>query len=216
MKIVEQKADVTFYLPENGNSIEKEIEKIGRTCYKSEDRITEESYVKFIKNILQRNHLAMIEFGYATARIICDRGISHELVRHRIASFAQESTRYCNYSSEKFDGNISFIKPPGLHEKTEKWIEFCEYSESVYFDMVKSGVSPQIARSVLPNCLKTEIVIGANLREWIAIFKLRCDSAAHPQMRLIMFDILKTFSEKIPCIFREIYEKFVTLPVLQN
>jgi thymidylate synthase (FAD) len=165
---------------------------------------------------LAKNHDAMLEFGYATAYIVCDRGVTHELVRHRLASFAQESTRYCNYSKDKFDNEVSFIEPP-FGDNTiarEQWVYACELAESFYLDILKCGTSPQIARSVLPTCLKTEITVGANLREWRHIFKMRCATSAHPQMRELMLPALYIFYKKIPYLYKDLYEQFIGMPDL--
>ncbi|MBN2712497.1 MAG: FAD-dependent thymidylate synthase [Planctomycetes bacterium] len=159
------------------------IELAGRTCYKSEENITEDSAAKFVKMLISRNHDAVIEHASASFRIVTDRGITHEIVRHRVASYAQESTRYCNYSKEKFGNEISVIKPPSMTPLQEhEWKKACEEAERAYFEMLNSGASPQIARSVLPTCLKTEIVMTANFREWRHYLKLRTASGAHPQI----------------------------------
>lgn len=179
------------------------IESAGRTCYKSEDRITQDSAEKFIKMIIARGHESVLEHAYASFRIVCDRGVSHEIVRHRIASYSQESTRYCNYGSEKHDNQITVIEPPGLQQCSDPLVHNCirgdltccpwhnwaaamQRAEDSYLAMViHQGVHPQIARSVLPNSLKTEIVMTANFREWRHFIKLRTSKAAHPQMREI-------------------------------
>lgn len=191
--------------PINGIEILKLIERAGRTCYKSEDKITEESAKEFLAKLIKNGHEAMIEHYNITVKVICDRGVSHEIVRHRLASYAQESTRYCNYSKEKFGEQITFIQPcfwdeySELYEIWEKqmyWIEQC------YLDLIgHGGASPQEARSVLPNSLKTEIVITMNLREWRHFFKLRTASAAHPQMREIAIPMLEEFKKLIPVVF---------------
>ena len=181
--------------PENALEL---IESAGRTCYKSES--TETSAADFVKSIVKRGHLSVIEHISAGVRIITDRGVSHELVRHRLASYSQESTRYCNYSSDKFDGECTFIKPPGLDTiyKNEIWEKSCKNSESDYFNLLEAGCSPQIARSVLPTCLKTEVVMACNFREWRHFIKLRGSKAAHPQIRPIarmIFDELIKHSQ---------------------
>lgn len=182
MKIVKQSAELLWVTP----NPEKQIEIAGRTCYKSEDKITDESASKFVKMLHSKLHDAMIEHAVASFRIITDRGISHEIVRHRVASFAQESTRYCNYSVDKFDGEISVIEPPGLDGNMFfVWEAFCINSENMYKAMLSKGYKPQIARSVLPTCLKTEIVMTCNFREWIHFIKMRGSMAAHPQVREI-------------------------------
>lgn len=182
---------------------EFQIERAGRTCYKSEDRMTPESAGEFCRKMKEHSHHAMIEHAVASFRIITDRGISHEIVRHRVASFAQESTRYCNYSADKFDGEISVIKPPGTDGAAYfPWWSGCRNAEVAYFEMLKAGCSPQIARSVLPTCLKTELVMTANFREWLHFIELRGAKAAHPQIRPIAHEINRILAGYAPSIFK--------------
>ena len=188
----------------NGTELLKQIESIGRTCYKSEDKITEDSSIKFTQNLIDKGHEAMLEHNAITVRFTCDRGVSHELVRHRLASFAQESTRYCNYSKDKFSNELTFIKPIFWEEKChgyELWINAMRYAENLYKDMIKKGATPQEARTVLPNSLKTEIVMTMNLREWRHFFKLRVVAVAHPQMRELTIPLLEEFKTLMPVIF---------------
>lgn len=185
----------------------KNIEIAGRTCYKSEDKITMDSATKFVEMISKRGHLSVIEHEKITVRFVFDRGISHEMVRHRIASFSQESTRYCNYSNDKFDKQITVI---GLSQylKSEEslgvWIGAMEAAEKAYFKLIELGETAQIARSVLPNSLKTEIVVTANLREWCLILTQRTANAAHPQIREVMRPLLDELKEKLPAIFNKV------------
>lgn len=192
-------------------SILKKIEKAGWTCYKSEESITEGSAIDFVKRVLDRGHESVIEHEKVTVRIICDRGVSHEIVRHRIASYSQESTRYCNYSKKKFGTEITVIYPFFWSEDSDitlrmTWMNAMRSAEKSYFRLLELGASPQQARSVLPNSLKTEIVVTFNLREWRHFFKLRVSKAAHPQMKEIVIPMLKEFKEKIPVIFDDILE----------
>lgn len=197
------------------------IEKIGRVCYKSEDRITEdgESAKKFVQMLINNGHEAMIEHSSLSIKFICDRGVSHELVRHRIASFAQESTRYCNYSGDKFGNEISVIDitdgiklDEGMNKSNSldltavinEWFHAMEDAEAHYLRMLSYGATPQIARSVLPNSTKTEITITANYREWRNFFKLRAEAHAHPQMREITIPLLQELKQRIPIIFDDI------------
>jgi thymidylate synthase (FAD) len=196
------------------------IEYIGRVCYKSEEKITDESHKKFIKSLLDRGHESVIEHSLVTVKIICDRGVTHEIVRHRLASYSQESTRYCDYS-----GGVTFVIPPwtsflpGVHEclpggeyfnklsfPERSWFISMILAEKTYKDIINSGWTPQQARAVLPNSLKTEIVVSCNLREWRHIFRLRTSPAAHPQMREIMIPILRAFTEQIPIFFDDLYK----------
>jgi thymidylate synthase (FAD) len=197
-------------LPE-GIEILRRIESYGRTAYKSEDKITDESARAFIKRLLGRRHLSVIEHVSVTVRIICDRGVSHELVRHRIASYTQESTRFCNYNSSKFGNEITVIEPyfrqsAGImsNELFATWGRAIEHAEAAYNELIDLGATPQEARSVLPNSLKTEIVVTMNLRQWRHFFKLRTAKDAHPQMRQITVPLLEAFQEKIPVIFSDI------------
>jgi thymidylate synthase (FAD) len=209
--------------PINGNEILKTIEKVARTCYKSEDKITEDSARKMVQTLISRGHEAMIEFYDVTVKFVCDRGISHEIVRHRIASFAQESTRYCNYAKDKFNNQITFIIPcwisddqinliqrmneqnfMKIDEGVKSWYFSLNQSQNSYNLLIKLGWQPQQARTVLPNSLKTEINVKFNLREWKHFFRLRCSTAAHPQMRELTIPLLKELKLKIPIIFDDI------------
>jgi len=182
MKIVEQSVELLWAT----NRPEETIERAGRTCYKSEDRITDRSAGKFVGRMKTLGHHAMIEHAVASFLIVTDRGISHEIVRHRIASFAQESTRYCNYSKDKFDNGITVIRPEGIGPYQEiGWRCLMEKVEKMYLAWIESGVKPEDARSILPTCLKTELVMTANLREWLHFIKLRSSNAAHPQIQQI-------------------------------
>lgn len=186
----------------------KMVESIGRKCYKSEDKITADSYDKFIRMLVSKGHEAMIEHGHFSVCFTVDRGVSHELVRHRLASWAQESTRYCNYSNDKFGGEITVIKPFFFDEGSEEydhWFKSMMYAESAYIQMLHAGRSPQEARSVLPNSLKTEVVMTANFREWRSFFKLRADKPAHPQMRQVVKPLLEECIALCPPVFDDLY-----------
>jgi len=183
------------------------IEAAGRTCYKSEDKITEGSAEKFIRGIIKRGHEAVIEHGSLSVRFICDRGVSHEIVRHRIAAYCQESTRYCNYANDQFNGEITVIKPIFFGEDTPVyriWKRCCETAEIAYFYLLNKGCSPQEARSVLPNSLKTEVVMTADIREWRHFIKLRNSPAAHPQMREVAGMLAVLFKDNYPVFFEDI------------
>lgn len=201
MKIVKPSVELLWITPDP----EKQIEAAGRTCYKSEDKITENTARSFSRQMRERGHHAMIEHAVASFRIITDRGITHEIVRHRLASYAQESTRYCNYSGDKFGRECSFVEPPGLsHEQRGFWLSSCRAAEGHYFLMLEGGCSPQIARSVLPNCLKTEIVMMANLREWRHFIKLRGSKSAHPQIVPIARKVWAQLMDHAPSIFEDL------------
>ena len=188
----------------DGDYILQQIEKAGRTAYKSEDKITSDSAKDFVSQICKREHFSVIEHQFVTVRIICDRGVSHEIVRHRLASYTQESTRYCNYAKGKFGNEITVIKPCFWTENDEKyivWKQSIEQAEIAYNKLIELGASPQEARSILPNSLKTEIVMTMNLREWLHFFQLRTSNSAHPQMREIAVPLFNEFCKKIPVIF---------------
>lgn len=182
----------------------KAIELAGRTAYKSEDKITDESEVKFLKMIMSKGHDSVIEHASASMRFICDRGVTHEIVRHRLFSFTQESTRYCNYGSGKFGNEITVIKPL-MDERSEYyWRDAMVRAEMDYLQMLALGSSPQIARSVLPNSLKTEIVITGNFLEWRHFLRLRTGHAAHPQMRQVAQMALSLLREAVPIVFDDL------------
>ena len=185
----------------------KHIEKAGRVCYKSENMISDGTDEKCIKKIWESGHESVIEHVSLTFRIICDRGVTHELVRHRIASYSQESTRYCNYSKDKFGNELTFIRPCFWDDdcvQYKLWEQAMRQVEESYFALIKEGALPQEARSVLPNSLKTEILVTMNLREWRHFLKLRTSKAAHPQMRQVAVMIYDILSEKLPIIFKDI------------
>ena len=207
MRIIEPSVEVLDEL--DGYEILRKIERIGRVCYKSEERITSESSKVFIGNILKSGHESVIEHEKVSVRFICDRGVSHEIVRHRIASYSQESTRYCNYSKDKFGKEITVIKPLFWEEGSQEfkvWYDAMLHSEQAYQQLIQMGAKPQEARSILPNSLKTEIVVTMNLREWRHFFKLRTAVNAHPQMREIACMALDTLRKEIPIIFDDIVE----------
>jgi thymidylate synthase (FAD) len=211
MKIVNATAEIISFTP----NLEQVIELAGRTCYKSEDKITEDSAHAFIERIKNFKHESVLEHGSITVRFVVDRGVSHELVRHRLASFSQESTRYCNYGKDKFGNEITVIKPCFFSDERDEfdpegsreywlWSQACQIAESCYFDLLACGATPQEARSVLPNSLKTEVVMTANPREWRWVFALRCHKDAHPQMREVMVPLLAEFIIRWPALFGDL------------
>lgn len=183
------------------------VERAGRVCYKSENKIAEDSAEQFVRNIIKRGHEAVLEHGSLSVLFVCDRGVSHEIVRHRLAAYCQESTRYCNYSQEKFGTEITVINPFFFEKDTPAyriWKRSCESAEVAYFDLLNEGCSTQEARSVLPNSLKTEVVMTADLREIRHFLKLRCSPAAHPQMRQVALPLLNLCRENYPVFFEDI------------
>ena len=188
----------------------KDIERAGRVCYKSENNITDDSCITFCKNIINRGHEAVIEHSQLSVRFTVDRAIANELVRHRLASYCQESSRYCNYSKDKFYNEIKVIEPEELLPRNSTdyniWWMACKNAEEVYMTMISNGVKPEIARSVLPLSTATEIIMTANIREWRNVLKLRSshNMRAHPQMRLICDRLLSELKSKIPVLFDDI------------
>lgn len=184
-----------------------QIETAGRTCYKSEGKGSYEASEQFVRKLILSGHEAMVEHASVTFRIICDRGVTHEIVRHRLASYAQESTRYCNYSKDKFGNELTFIKPLFWEEGSAQyklWYNMCEEAEQAYMALINAKATPQEARSVLPNSLKTEIVVTMDVREWRHFLKLRCAPDAHPQMREVALEILRQFRESTPVLVEDI------------
>lgn len=245
MKIIRPEYEILTDISDNAIVELQRIEKAARVCYKSEDKITEDgvSAMNLVKSLIDRGHEAMLEHSDLSVKFIVDRGFSHEMVRHRLCSFAQESTRWCNYSGNKFDGQLTFVMPLEFNSwfmrnadldtysvflneiKDHFWraienhrilkdlkvpVGFLRWAytmytcEEQYMEMIKSGCTPQLARSVLPTSVKTELVVTANYREWRNIFKLRTANDAHPDMRMLMKDLLKDISRKIPVVFDDI------------
>ena len=205
MKIIEPSVELIGEI--DSEKVMRHIELAGRVCYKSESRISDDSADKFIANIIKSGHESVIEHISVTFKIICDRGVTHEIVRHRLASYSQESTRYCNYASDKFANELTFIKPCFWNESDKNfllWKETMAQIEKIYLEMLANGAKPQEARSILPNSLKTEIFMTANLREWRHFLKLRTSERAHPQMREVALEICKILNEKLPVIFKDV------------
>ena len=179
------------------------VERAGRTCYQSEP--SEGGPEGFIAQVIKRGHLSVLEHASMTVRFVVDRGVSHELVRHRIASYSQESTRYCAYSRERFGGQVTFVEPPGLtDEMHNRWTLACLGSEMSYLELIRMGASAQLARSVLNHSVKTEVVMTANFREWRTVFELRTARDAHPQMREVMIPLLVAARQEVPAVFDDV------------
>ncbi len=203
MQIVHPSYEILF--PKNkdeANRFLRLIEQAGRTCYKSEDKITNESNLAFAKMLRDANHSAVIEHSLLSVKFVIDRGLTHELVRHRIASFAQESTRWCDYKSK----GIQVICPNELQNEPgfSVWLRAVQQAQDNYDELRNLGYKPQIARSVLPTCLKSELVVTANWTEWRHIFKMRTSLTAHPDLRRIMIDLLEEIKSIIPIVFDDI------------
>ena len=222
MKLINTK--VEFVNPPDYQTVLKTVEQVGRTCYKSEDKMTDDSAAGFISRLIARNHGAIIEHASVTMRFFIDRGVSHEVVRHRIASYAQESTRYCNYMQSKFGSEVTYInliggmqldgKVKNLDSETfdliySEWIAACEDAERHYLRMLRLGATPQIARSVLNNSTKTELCVTMNMREWRHFCMLRTDETAHPQMREAACIALDMLYGAYPVFFEDLMHKEV-------
>ena len=197
------------------------IESAGRVCYKSEAIMTEFTAPVFVANLIKRGHESVLEHESLTIRFVCDRGVSHELVRHRLAAFSQESTRYCDYNK----GHVTFVIPPWVKIRPQTYADYSQVegwnpesgvgdliwvssminAEIFYNKLRTNGAwAPQEARSVLPNSLKTEVVMTANLREWRHVLKLRASAAAHPQMRELIRPLLQELRTKVPIVFDDV------------
>lgn len=199
MKVVDQTVELLWVTPNS----ERIIERAARVCYKSEDKITDTSAATILASLIKNGHEAMLEHASASFIITTDRGVTHEIVRHRLASYAQESTRYCNYSGDKFGSEISVVRPINLTDRERRhWFNQCEAAEIAYFQLIDEGAKPQIARSVLPTCTKADIVMTTNFREWRHFLKLRCAANAHPQMRDIAFKIKEVLTVLAPNVFQ--------------
>lgn len=211
MKIIKAHAFIDSYT--DGQEMIENIERVARTCYRSENKMIEGTAEKMVVNLIKSGHESMLEHESVTVRFIVDRGVSHELVRHRLASFAQESTRYCNYSSEKYNSELTFIKPCFIDENTEEfkvWKCAMEIVEIIYKGLTRKGLTTEQARIVLPMSLKTEVVMTANLREWRHFFKLRAIGTTgkpHLQMSEVTIPLLKEFQTQIPIVFDDLIVK---------
>lgn len=236
MRLIKPKVEILDRI--DSDQVIADITTVARTCYKSEDVRTKEKDKALVKRLIESKHEAMLEFVDVTVKFTTDRGVSHELVRHRMASFAQESTRYCNYSKDKFNNELTFIIPSWLDipegdwqldsywdvdsNKTKlqlpveegtaasNWLSAMERAETAYRILTNKGWKAEQARMVLPMSIKTEINMKANLREWRHFFKLRCHHTAHPDIRILALDLLKQMHEQIPIIFDDLYDTYFT------
>lgn len=213
MKIVKSKVEILTDISEGGVKELKLIELAGRTAYKSEDNISDDisSAKRFINMIVKLGHESVLEHSLLTVRFTCDRGVSHEIVRHRMAAYTQESTRYCNYASGKFGREITFVAPSTLKKDSIEyfeWYQACDEAEKNYIACVQLNMKPEQARAVLPMSVKTEVVMSANYREWRHFIKLRCAKTAHPDIRKLALELLCELQLRIPVVFDDIYEKY--------
>lgn len=213
MKIVKSKVEILTDISEGGVKELKLIELAGRTAYKSEDNISDDisSAKRFVDMIVKLGHESVLEHSLLTVRFTCDRGVSHEIVRHRMAAYTQESTRYCNYASGKFGREITFVAPSTLKKDSIEyfeWYQACDEAEKNYIACMQLNMKPEQARAVLPMSVKTEVVMSANYREWRHFLKLRCAKAAHPDIRKLALELLCELQLRIPVVFDDIYEKY--------
>ncbi|MDR1465900.1 MAG: FAD-dependent thymidylate synthase [Oscillospiraceae bacterium] len=205
MKIIP--ASYEILAPLDPAAMLRNLESCARVCYKSEAAAAPGSAGPFLRKLIRSGHESVIEHEKITVRLICDRGVSHEIVRHRIASYSQESTRYCNYGSGKFGGELTFIRPcfwPEEGEAFAVWREQMAAAEAAYLRLTALGIPPEQARSILPNSLKTELMMTMNLREWRHFFRLRASRRAHPQARELAVPLLAEFRALLPDIFEEL------------
>ena len=217
MRLIKPKVEILDRLDER--TVIARIATIARTCYKSESMRTADKDYALVKRLIDSKHEAMLEFVDVTVKFTCSRAIAQEITRHRMASYAMESQRYCAYNKDRFSHEITYIIPSHTNydegEYSLKYevangpfINSLLYSEKAYFDLIEDGWKAQEARDVLPNATKTEINMKANLREWRHFFRLRCSKHAHPDMRVLALDLLKQMYEKLPTIFEDIYQEF--------
>ena len=205
MKIIEPSVELVEDF--DAAAVIQKLERAGRVCYKSEGNIKADSAEKFIRGIIKRGHESVIEHATVSFKIVCDRGVTHELVRHRLASYSQESSRFCDYSAGKFGGELTFIKPcfwTDDDENFQLWKATMAQLEKTYLAMRAAGARPEEARSILPNSLKTEIFVTMNLRELRHFLKLRTAKAAHPQMREVALKIYQILVDKLPAVFDDL------------
>lgn len=214
MKTVKQSFSILTNRTED--EILRQIEDAGRTCYKSECLIKDGSAKKFVNALISKGHESVLEHATISCRLITNRGVTHELVRHRIASYSQESSRYCNYSGDKFGSELTFIEPSrSMVELADQsyesyykiWKDSMSQIEKDYMELVNNGVSTELARELLPNSLKTEIVVTMNIRAWRHFFALRATQFAHPQIRDLSTDMLEEFATQYPALFGDLQNK---------
>lgn len=233
MRLIKPKVEILDRI--DGDQVIADITTAARTCYKSEDVRTKEKDKALVKRLIESKHEAMLEFSDVTVKFTTSIGITREIIRHRLSSFANESTRYCNYNKDKFNSEITFIIPSYLDipegnytywdgdwvdmdkmkiqlpaddkNTVSNWLFALNYAETTYQILSNKGWKAEQAREVLPMSTKSELCMKANLREWRHFFELRCSTAAHPDIRVLALDLLKQMHEKIPVIFDDLYEK---------
>lgn len=190
----------------DGVKVMKNLERAAKHCYRTEGNIKEDSYDHFLRNCINRGHESVLEHEKVTVRICCDVGAYKDITRHRIASFSIESTRYCNYSKDKFGNEISFIEPCNIDDENlyEDWKNCMEEIEKCYQKMASEGALPDQLRLILPHSTAAELTMTANIREWRHIFALRADKHAHPSIQQFMIPLLLYFKQQMPALFDEV------------
>lgn len=195
--------------PEEPQKMLERLEVAGRLCYQSEvQRFGVEANHKWLADKVTRGHLSLIEHASFSVKFITNRGVTHEIVRHRLASYSQESTRYCNYGKTQ----LTFIRPPFFEEDGEAyqlWYEACQGSAFAYERLLLKGARPEQARDVLNNSLKTEILMTANMREWRHFCHMRADIHAHPEMRQLAVPLLLRLKKDLPPLFNDIRPEII-------
>lgn len=237
MRLIKPRVEILDRI--DGDQVIADITTAARTCYKSEDVRTKEKDKALVKRLIESKHEAMLEFSDVTVKFTTSIGITREIIRHRLSSFANESTRYCNYNKDKFNSEITFIIPSYLDipegnytywdsdwvdmdkmkiqlpaddkNTVSNWLFALNHAETTYQILSNKGWKAEQAREVLPMSTKSELCMKANLREWRHFFELRCSTAAHPDIRVLALDLLKQMHEKIPVIFDDLYEKFIKI-----
>lgn len=208
MRIVNAYVEILSEL--DGDRILRSIETYARTAHKTEGKGTNESTRQFVRRLIAQGHLSVVEHEIVTFRVVCDRAIAHQITRHRIASYTQESTRYCDYSDERFGGQITVIRPPFWPEGStgySLWLQAMGEAERAYVNLIATGSTPEQARVVLPLGLKTELVMTMNLRQWRHFLSVRTGNDAHPQIRSLALSMLEELQSRIPIVFDDLVEE---------
>lgn len=213
----ERVEEIRLALPDGFDSIETAIEHYARICYRSEEKIKAGSDYRLVKRLFKSGHHAMLEFCDVAVIFSCDRGMSHELVRHRLSSFAQESTRYCDYNNDRFGGEITVIEQPTIKankDAQEVWESAMEHSEAFYKQLRKLGIPAQNARSVLPIALRVRIAMKANIREWLHVLDLRCSESSHEILQSCAKVVLSYLNDECPILFGSLFKKYMSIPMI--
>lgn len=203
MKIVSPSATLTKIT----HAAEEHIEKCGRVAWKSEAKMSGINDGSFLRRLIKMEHLSVLEHASATIHFVCDRAIANILVRHRIASYTQESQQFCNYTLDRFGREITFIEPPEFVDDIparEAWYQAILTCENAYFQLRERGFKPRDARSVLPNCTKTELISTLNFRAWREVFEKRLEPVCHPHTRWLMAQALRQLKARCPNVFHDI------------